>query len=64
MCAKSRNKRQSGEDDSMADPGTLIATEACKKGLDLVLSDIYELLKTLASGRWKKWKVLRSIDDL
>ena len=48
----------------MPDPGTLIATEACKKGLDRILDDVYESLKTLASGRWKKWKVSRSQDDL
>ena len=49
----------------MPDPvTTLIATEACKKGLGLILSDVYELLKKQASGKWKEWKVLRSMDNL
>ena len=49
----------------MPDPvTTLIATEACKKGLGLILSDVYESLKSLASGKWKEWKVSRSMDDL
>lgn len=48
----------------MTDPARLIATDVCKKGLDLIVSDIYTLLKNAASEQLQQWRVSRSIDDL
>ncbi len=48
----------------MIDPGSMLATDAAKKGLGLVLGDIYETLKGAAKRRWARWRATASIDDL